>query len=376
MLDLAFKNIKRQRTRAFLTVLGIVIGIAAVVSLGSLSEGLNQLVQNNLELTAGKIVVAQAGSSGFLIGFAGSELTDEDLSEIQSVSGVKEVVPQLYAIGEIIPFEGPAWVAIGIEPSKTEFFAGENIKIEKGRSLEDGDGEVIVAGANFADEQNLDAGDFFAIKDTELEVVGIFEKSGQGDIDNNFIVPLNALQDITEQDFFQTIYVIPDDLTKIELIAERIENENEKYDALTSTDIARQAGMIVSQIRLFTLGMGAIAALVGGLGIMNTMIMSVLERRREIGVMKAVGGTKRFIIRQFLTESVLISFIGGLIGIGFGFLGARLMEVAFSFTEGAVITPALIIGSLAFAVILGIAGGLYPAYKAANLDPVEALRYE
>lgn len=376
MLDLAFKNIIRQQTRTFLTVLGIVLGIGAVVALGSISAGLNEEIQASLELNAGRIIVTQEGSSGFIVGFEGSELTEEDVQEIADTSGVKEVVPQIYEIGELVPFEGPEWVAVGIDPEKMEFFVGETIEVEEGRALEEGDGDVMVIGIDFADEQNLEVGDFFTIDETELEVVGIFERTEIMDIDNNFIMPLEALQEITETETVPVVYVIPEDLKNTELLAERIEDQNEEFEALTDTEIARQASQIVGQVSVFTVGIGAVAALVGGLGIMNTMIMSVMERRREIGVMKAIGATRRMILIHFLTEAFLISAIGGVIGIIFGVIASSFLGLILGFFAFASITLDLIAGGFLFAIILGIVGGFYPAWKAARLDPVVALRYE
>lgn len=218
MIDLAFKNITKQKSRTILTLLGIIIGISAIVALGSLSEGLRQQISQNLELNAGKITVAQKGSSGFAVGFLGSELTQDNLDTIAGVSGVKEVVPQKYYIENIIPFKGPEWIAIGIEPEKIEYFKGPNILPEEGRDLEEGDTDVMVAGKNFAAQRNLEVGDFFTVKDTDLEIVGVLESSGVSNIDDNFIVPLETLNDITGDEFFPVAYAIPEDLREIEVV--------------------------------------------------------------------------------------------------------------------------------------------------------------
>ncbi len=374
MIDLAFNNIRRQRTRTFLTVLGIIIGIGAVVSLGSISSGLRVEIEKSLEISAGKITVSEKGAE-FITGFTGSELNDEDLDSLASISGVKDVVPLIYYFeGVGVGFGGPEWVAVGMPPDKQEYFTGETIRIDEGRELEDGDIEVMVSGSNFAARNDLEVGDFYVLKEADLEVVGILEESDISDVDNNFIVPLEGLKDIVGRDTYQLAYVIPEDVGDTEFVAERVEDENEELQSLTSTEIARQASEILDQISLFTLGIGAVAAFVGGLGIMNTMIMSVLERKREIGVMKAIGATRRKIMIHFITEAVLMAAIGGVAGIALGFFGSLALGTLLGFTLA--ITPALAGGAFVFAVILGLVGGLYPSWQAAKLDPVEALRYE
>jgi putative ABC transport system permease protein len=373
MLDLAFKNIIRQRTRSFLTILGILIGIGAIVALGSIAEGINAAVQSGLELTSGKITVTEKNSGFF--GVMGS-LDDEDLETLSALSGVKDVVPVLVHLENMIPFQGPEWVAIGIDTTKGGYFVGENIEMEEGRKIYEGESDVAEVGYSMAEKFDLHAGDSFTIKEKDFEIVGVLEKTEIQDIDSSITVPIADLQDALDVDTFQMIYVIPDDVKDTEKVAEEIEDENEKYDALTTKEYARQASQIVDQIRLFTFGIGAIAAVVGGLGVMNTMIMAVMERRREIGVMKAIGATNRMILQQILTESALISLIGGVGGILVGLVAALLVG---SFARGqitATVTPGLALTGLAFALFLGLVGGYYPARKASKLDPVVALRYE
>ncbi|MEM4267091.1 MAG: ABC transporter permease, partial [Candidatus Nanoarchaeia archaeon] len=195
-------------------------------------------------------------------------------------------------------------------------------------------------------------------------------------IDTGIIVPLDDLKNILNRETYQVIYVVPDDVKDTENIASQIEDSSDRFDAMTSTDIARQASQIVDQIRFFTFGIGAVAAFVGGLGVMNTMIMAVMERRKEIGVMKAIGATNSMVLRQILTESALISLIGGIGGV---VLGVVASAVLFSTSFGQispVVTPGLALTGIGFALFLGVIGGLYPARKASQLDPVEALRYE
>ncbi len=378
MLDFAFKNIRRYRSRTFLTVLGIVIGIAAIVALGSISEGVNLSIQNSLNLLGGKIMVQSADSGGFAAGFAGSEISQEQVNDIEQVSGIKEAVPVVFYTETSGGFgQQPQQVIIGIHPNNLNVFVGDEIKTEEGRKIEDGDSDVVLLGNSLAKSLKLEIGDTYTIKGTaDFEVIGILEKSNNIQIDSSAIVPIKDLQDLIKKDTYQVVFVIPENVEDSEDIVEEIENIDEDLQALASTDIARQAGEISGRIRFFTLGVGAIAAIVGGLGVMNTMIMAVLERRREIGVLKALGATKKKIMFQFLLEASVISILGGLIGVSIGFGASFFMGSLSNFSITPVVTWQLALGGLLFAFVLGLVGGAYPSWKAAKLDPVEALRYQ
>jgi putative ABC transport system permease protein len=377
MLDLAFRNITRQRTRTFLTALGIVIGIGAIIALGSISEGINKTVENNLQLVAGKIIVHQKGSGGMLTGFSGSDITDEQVETIKNIDGVEDVASIVFYIpGPLRPFHPPDFFVIGLDPSKLEYFKAEKIGMEEGRELEEGDSEVVIIGKDIADKFEWEVGDFITVKETDFEIIGIIEKSDIEDIDNSIIAPIGDVMNMLDKDTYQMVYVIPENVKDVEIVAERIEDEDDTLETISGKDIARQVTTVMSQIQLFTLGIGGIAAVVGGLGIMNTMIMAVLERRREIGVMKAIGATSRMVLQQILIESALISFIGGIGGLALGIIISLIIG---SFAGGmitATVTPQLALIGMGFALLLGIIGGLYPAKKAADLDPVVALRYE
>jgi putative ABC transport system permease protein len=372
MWDLALKNILRNRTRTILTVLGILIGIATIVALGSIAEGIDAAVRSGLELTAGKIIVTEKNAAFFGMG---GDLTDEDLEVIETVGGIKDAVPML-AYFEMTGFQGPQYQVIGMDLGKADYFVSDNVRMYQGRRVEEGETGVAMIGKTIADNYNLQVGDSWQVKEESFEIVGVIERTDISDIDISILVSLDDLKDAIDKDTYQAIYVIPDDIRDTEKIAAEIEDASDRLDAMTSTEIARQASQIVDQIRFFTIGIGAIAAFVGGLGVMNTMIMAVMERRKEIGVMKAIGATNRMVLMQILTESAMISLIGGAGGIVLGMGAALLLGVATGGQITPVVSPWLASVGLGFALFLGVIGGLYPARKASQLDPVEALRYE
>jgi len=374
MIDFAFKNIKRRKTRTFLTTLGIIIGIAAIVALGSLSEGIEIAITQELGAIAGKIIITEKGAN-MAAGYAGSDITPEQASMISEINGVEEFVPMVFYMPPFGLGAGiPSFAVIGIELDKLEYFIGDEILVEDGRKPDEDEREVALAGVILRDTLNVQVGDYYTYKEKDFEVVGIAEETGINDVDMSYIVPLEDLQDALGTENYQVAYVVLEDPDAAEDVAEEIEDSDDTLDALTATDITRQISSIIDQISLFTFGIGAIAAFVGGLGVLNTMIMAVLERKREIGVMKAIGATRKFIIIQILSESAMLSLIGGLIGLFLGWLGSFVVS---GFTGGflaAVVTPELAIGAIAFALVLGVVGGLYPAWKATKVDPVEALR--
>jgi len=375
LIDLALKNIMRVKTRTGLTIFGVLIGITAIVALGSISEGIRTMINEELEFLGGTIMVTSEEGGGFMMGFQGSEITSEQIDELKSFSGVKEVVPLTFAVGEITAMQGPEYVIVGVDPAQQDFYIGKGIELDTGRELESNDELSILLSYQYAEDHDLKVGDTLEFKEEDFEVVGIL-KEGVGDSDNIIVMPLGTMMDVYDMDSYGAAYVVPEDVGKIESLAEEIEDDFDGFSAQTQAEIANQASQIVDTISIFTLGIAGISAIVGGLGVMNTMIMSIMERRREIGIMKAVGATSRFVLTQILLESIMITLIGGLLGVTLGILGSYSLRFVSIGLARARVTFELILGSLAFTTILGMFGGFYPAWKAAKLDPIEAIRYE
>ena len=375
LIDLAIKNIFRQKTRTALTVIGILIGIGAVVALGSISEGIYTQITEEMQFMAGTIMVYSKGSSGFMTGFEGSEITVDDVEEFEDFSGVKEAVPFVMRMGEIEIGMGPAMLVIGVDPEDVEFFKSRGTDLEAGREILVGDTYQALIGYTYAEMNGLEVGDPVEVKKNSFEIVGIIE-STDADIDNSIILPIDTMMDVYNIDNYRALFITPEDVSKVEILSDDLKSSFDDFEFITTSDLVKQMSQIVDMIRFFTIGISSIAAVVGGLGVMNTMIMSVLERRREIGIMKAVGATNRYVLTQILIESVLISLIGGLVGILIGGLGSYSLRFISGGLATAKVTVNLVAGGLLFAMFLGLVGGLYPAWKAAKLDPIEAIRYE
>jgi putative ABC transport system permease protein len=205
-------------------------------------------------------------------------------------------------------------------------------------------------------------------------VVGILEETGDSTIDTATYVPLKTMQEIENDDKINALKVKVVDVTTVENVSQKVNDQIEDVRAFSLVTMVRQIESTLQTVQLAVYGIGAISVIVGGLGIMNTMIMSVMERRREIGVMKAIGATTTMILTQVLQESAILSLIGGIAGLALGYLSMSLITQYTTFTP--VMSTTLVGIGLGFSLILGMGAGLYPAYSASKLDPIRVLRYE
>lgn len=375
MIDLALKNILRQKTRTVLTIVGIMIGIGAVVALGSISEGINKMINEEMKFLGGTILISSKGSGGMMTGFQGSNITEDEVKELEEFSGVKEAVP-LVMRAKRVKIGEPLQMIFGIDPEHVDFFKTRGTEVEFGRGLEEGDTFQVLIGHKLSEDYGINVGDMIELKDYSFEVVGIIEETETNLLDYCIVVPIKTMMNVFEIENYQAVFVVPQDLTRVEDVADDIKDNFDDFEVTTSTDIVKQMSRIVDMLRFFTIGIGSIAAIVGGVGVMNTMVMSVMERKKEIGIMKAIGATNKFVLTQILIESIIITLIGGLLGIIVGVMGSYSLRFVSSGLASARVTPVLIFGGTSFAVFLGLIGGLYPAWQASKLDPIEALRYE
>jgi putative ABC transport system permease protein len=384
MFDLILKNITQRKLRTGLTVFGIALGIFAVIVMGGMSEHFNITFDRSISLTADKIRVLPEG------GFFGASLNESKVREVQRIPGVTDAYGMLQAPldPESLGFFGGDTV-IGIPPEKLES-ALKDTKLTQGRLLIPGDSYRAVVGSSVAREFNLKIGDEIEIKSKRalrttsitntrnFTVVGILEYTGSF-FDNSIAVPLDRAQKFYDRgDTVSLILAVPDPNADPEELSKRIALDVEKVTTFSPAELKKQIEQSLVVFSLITISAAVLAAIIGGLSVMNTMLMSVSERTKEFGLMKALGAETRDILLLTMGEAAFMGILGGIFGIiGGGVLVYYLNDYLAS--RGTVlfdITPRLLVIAIVFATLLGVLSGTYPAYRAAKMSPMEALRYE
>lgn len=398
--SLAFNNLKRRRLRSWLTMIGIFIGIAAVVALISLGQGLQGYITETFEMMgANKLIVTPGRGIGFGMGSA-DKLTSKDLDAIKKTKGVDIVTEMIYG-SSLIKFkdESKHTLVIGLPTDETAniFKEMQGFEPERGRDLKEGDKDKVVIGFLVAKDKGFfDKGvnlrDKLIIQGKDFRVVGVMEQIGNPQDDSQVYIPLETAKEIFDkEDEVDMVYVQiktgfePDEVAEnIEKKLRKVRNERkgeETFSVQTFEQLLETFSNIFAVVQGVLVGIAAISLLVGGIGIMNTMYSSVLERTKEIGTMKAIGAKNSDILWIFLFESGLLGLVGGAIGILIGVGLAKGTEYIATTTLGTPFLQAsfplyLIGGALAFSFLIGTASGILPAMQAAKLKPADALRYE
>jgi putative ABC transport system permease protein len=396
---LAYRSATHRKLRSWLTMLGIFIGIAAIVSLLSLSAGLREAIAQQFSSLGSDKLIVQASGGGFGPPGTGiANLLDKDDEEaIQNVNGVKIAVGRLIRIVRLEFNDETKFTYAVTMPKEKEarelVMEANNYNIAKGRFFESDDSFEAVLGHDFAEDffdESLELRDKILVQGQEVKVVGILKKSGNPQQDSTLVLPESTLRNILSiTDDFDIIPLQVEPGENVDVVAERIsktlrkehnvEEGKEDFTVQTPQSIIATLNTILVIIQGVLVGIAAISLVVGGIGIMNTMYTAVLERTREIGIMKAVGATNREISALFLIEAGFLGLFGGAIGVALGFALGKLVEWgAYQAFESQLIQAqfsfSLLLGALFFAFVVGALSGLYPASQAAKLKPVEALR--
>ncbi len=402
-LTMAVRGVSANPTRSLLTMLGIIIGVGSVVLMSSVGESMEGVILSQISSLGSKSMVIfpgqqEGGASQVAAGF--DSLTFDDLDALRNLTSIESVAPLIFVRGDITyGREESSAQVMGVTP---EFFENQNFDAELGqligREEDDGAKAVAVLAPDAREDlfgQANPIGKRIKIGENHFTVIGVTEAIGSQffqNADDRIYVPFSRARQVTGQKYVNQITMLATDTFELAFADVRsllryrhgIDNPD---DDLTKDDFvvhsSEEANAILSSVSLgltlFITTVAGISLVVGGIGIMNIMLVAVTERTREIGLRKAIGAKRQDILRQFLLEAVFLTLIGGVIGIAGGILlafvaalGVRAVLDAYAF---AVSVPSVFV-SVIMAALTGVVFGLAPARKAADLKPIEALRYE
>jgi putative ABC transport system permease protein len=404
VVRVAGRALLRNKLRSFLTALGIIIGVAAVIAMVAIGEGARARVAQAFASMGTNVLILSSGAktaSGAKAG-AGTlpTLTWDDLRAIKAeVSDVKFVAPRVHTTGQVVS-EDRNWLTV-VDGTTPEFFEIRNWPMRLGPGFSpaesDAGAKVVVLGQTVTERlfgaSSDPVGQTVRIQNVPFQVVGVAARKGQSaggsDYDDVVFVPVRAfltnIQGSLQKYIPGTIMIAvdSDDLTTSisDKIAALLRDRHgiaigaeDDFSIKNLTETASRKEESTQALTMLLASIAAVSLLVGGIGIMNIMLVSVTERTREIGVRMAVGAKRRHILLQFLAEALTLSVAGGLLGVALGLLCAQRLAVRFDWPM--LIRPEVIALSVGFSAAVGIGFGLYPARKAARLDPILALRYE
>lgn len=396
---MAWASLIANKMRSILTMLGIIIGVAAVIALVSIGNGVKQDIQNSISSLGSNLLMVMPGaprtpgvrpSQGSM-----KSLKVSDYEAISKLDGVKAASPYT-ANSYVTIYQSKNWTTT-VSGVSSNFQDVNNWTMAEGRFISSKNVEnrerVAVVGQTVV--KNLFAGDDpvgkeIRVKNIPFRVIGVLNSKGNGTMGNDqddviFIPYTTAMERVEGVDYLRMVYVVASDDNGIDRLQSDIENllrvrhgikdtNLDDFNIQNMKSIMETMEQTTGTLTLFLGAVAAISLVVGGIGIMNIMLVSVTERTREIGIRKALGATYFVIVTQFLIEAVVISLMGGLIGIALGIGASKLIGLASGMST--VISVPTIVLSFAFSMAIGLVFGIYPARKAAKLNPIDALHYE
>ncbi|HEQ78057.1 MAG TPA: ABC transporter permease [Euryarchaeota archaeon] len=387
---LSVKTLSHRKARTVLTLMGVIIGIMAVVSMISVGSGMKATLKEQLQsLGSDKIIITPKFSYGTKAG----QLNDDDSRAIGKLPGVAFVSP-IFSVSTSIEFGGQEKniIIFGMDPGKAENTFGNTggYSLLQGRWLSKGDQQKVVIGYGIHNDlfsRKVNVGNTIKIRGKTFEVVGIFQKTGDRTKDYTLYTNIDQLRELVGAKNSLTMIIakaqkgvnVEDVRIRIENLIKNRKESSKNYFVATQKEIFEKASVVFKIVQVVFGGLAAVSLIVGAIGISNTMIMNVTERVREIGIIKAIGASDSQVMKIFMADALVVGFTGGIIGIALGYATSIVINMAASVYLGndvlkTTVSPSLAAFALIFAVVIGAIAGLYPAYRASKLNPVDSLR--
>jgi putative ABC transport system permease protein len=405
---MAFDSLRAHKFRSFLTVLGIVIGVSVVIVIASLLTGVRQSIVQVVEEFGTNNIYAFHLSTGPSLGPRDAAerqrkpLTADDGEAIARLAPAVEIVaPDLFVawFDSTINYKGTTYRRGGVEGVTAGYASATNVSVRDGRFITEADDSnrrnVMVIGVNVVDalfpgREGDVVGTEVKLGGRPFEIIGVLEKRknaifGENDEDNSIYIPFRTAHEVSPGSEYLMLVIrarsgqLREALDQVEEVLRRRRgvkfNEPNNFDLGTADKIVQQFDSITGMIGMIAIAISSVGLLVGGIGVMNIMLVSVTERTQEIGVRKAIGARRRDIVRQFLYEAMTLTAMGGVIGVIFAVLISKIIAFLLPALPAAIPLWAVVAGLLV-SIFVGLVFGVWPARKASRLDPIECLRYE
>ncbi|MEH7156504.1 ABC transporter permease [Neobacillus drentensis] len=382
-IKMALRSIRSNKLRAVLTMLGIIIGVSSVIVLVSIAQGSAKNVTSQINQLGTNLLTVNTYSTDI-------ELTEDKINELSELDGVKAVAPVVS--GRVYVKKERTSSQITLTGTNAAYSSVRDAKVSQGRFITDLDVEyrqkIAVLGSETASTffgTENPVGQYIQVSGTSFKVVGVLASKGSSlgqSGDNVVLVPLSTGQRLVGSTTISTVYIQGQNEDQMDYVMNEVKmslasmypGKSDYYGVTNQQDVMDTMSSVSDTMTMMLGGIASISLLVGGIGIMNIMLVSVSERTKEIGIRKAIGAKRRDVLLQFLIEAVVLSSMGGVIGIlfglGLGKIVSSLMSLSISYS------PSVIVSSFLFSLVVGVVFGVFPANKASKLNPIQALRYQ